>query len=223
MTDKKDNSKTKIEDEFFNVDNKTQEKKLFNYFSNKKIYLDIYNGEKNINDIYLNLIRNYNINIYKNLNKNIDYIVFKEGHLKTKKYAYLNNIKIVSPLWIFDKVNENKFKDDKEYIIDVNYNDILIKEKLKEIEKEDKRNTNNKEKNFDVDVEVEFDSEYANLVDKIRDNNGKNKDNNKEKQKININNKNNNFKILREKRSSNLKKTKNDINKEKNKNKELIF
>ena len=65
----------------------------------------------------------------KKLSKKIDYIVFKDGHLKTKKYAVVNNIKMVNPLWIDDKVNNHIFKEDIEYEIKTNFGDIVIREK----------------------------------------------------------------------------------------------
>ena len=117
------------------------------------------NDGNNISYIYSNLISKYNANIYKHLNKNINYIIFKDGHLKTKKYANLNNINIVNPFWKYDKVDNNIFKKDEEYIIDNNYNDIVFKEEIQQIEKRNKKNINKESNNFEVELEVEYDAE----------------------------------------------------------------
>ena len=112
---------------FFDLETSDPERKLHNFFSKKKIYLDIFNEGKNINEIYANKITKYKAIILRNLNKHLDYIVFKDGHIKTKRYSYLNDIKIVNPLWIYDKVNNHLFKDDNDYKIVVNYDHILFK------------------------------------------------------------------------------------------------
>ena len=63
--------------------------KLLDYFSNKKIYCEIFNGSDNVSESFSTKLKAYNAIIYKKLTKSIDYIVFKDGHLKTKKYASL--------------------------------------------------------------------------------------------------------------------------------------
>ena len=144
-------------------------KQLLYYFKDKKIYIEIYNGNLNSSQIFYNLLLKYKIIQCKKLSKKIDYIVFKDGHLKTRKYAFLNNIKMVNPLWIDDKINKHIFKEDKEYEIKENSGDIILNEK-------NKNNDNNKKdidilnKNFDLELEVEYDTEYANMIDKLRQN-----------------------------------------------------
>ena len=78
--------------------------KLMNYFRGKKIYIEIYNGKENASNTFLEILLEYKIIQCKRLTKNIDYIIFKEGHLKTKKYVLMNNIKMVNPLWVDDKI-----------------------------------------------------------------------------------------------------------------------
>ena len=105
------------------------EKQLLYFFKDKKIYIEIFNGNINSSPTFYNILLKYKIIQCKKLSKKIDYIVFKDGHLKTKKYAVLNGIKMVNPLWIDDKVNNHIFKDDKEYEIKTNFGDIVLREK----------------------------------------------------------------------------------------------
>ena len=107
---------------------KDPEKQLLYYFKDKKIYIEIYNGNINSSSTFYNILLKYKIIQCKKLGKKIDYIVFKDGHLKTKKYAVLNGIKMVNPLWIDDKVNNHIFKDDAEYEIKTNFGDIVLRE-----------------------------------------------------------------------------------------------
>ena len=107
-----------LKDNDYNVNNEqlgTKEKKdkLLIYFQGKKIYIEIFNGNENASEVFFELLLKYKIIQCKRLSKNIDYIIFKEGHLKTKRYAVMNNIKMVNPLWVDDKINRNIFKDDK--------------------------------------------------------------------------------------------------------------
>ena len=152
------------------------EKQLLYYFKDKKIYIEIYNGNINSSTTFYNILLKYKIIQCKKLSKKIDYIVFKDGHLKTKKYAVLNGIKMVNPLWIDDKVNNHVFKADEEYEIKTNFGDIVLREKYEknklndeeDIKKEDSLLEN---KNFELELEAEYDTEYANMVDKMRANN----------------------------------------------------
>ena len=152
------------------------EKQLLYYFKDKKIYIEIFNGNINSSSTFYNILLKYKIIQCKKLSKKIDYIVFKDGHLKTKKYAVLNGIKMVNPLWIDDKVNNHVFKADEEYEIKTNFGDIVIREKYEknkldeeeDIKKEDSLLEN---KNFELELEAEYDTEYANMVDKMRANN----------------------------------------------------
>ena len=170
---------------------KEKKEKLLLYFKGKKIYIEIFNGKENASSVFLEILLQYKIIQCKRLCKNIDYIIFKEGHLKTKKYAVMNNIKMVNPLWVDDKINRNIFKDDKEYFVETNMGDILVQEKLGK--------NNNSEKNYENELEAEFDVEYANMIDKQREN--KSKEENNIKQKF----------IGREKRKNKNTKNKNEI------------
>ena len=155
---------------------KDPEKQLLYYFKDKRIYIEIFNGNINSSSTFYNILLKYKIIQCKKLSKKIDYIVFKDGHLKTKKYAVLNGIKMVNPLWIDDKVNNHIFKDDKEYEIKTNFGDIVLREKceknkLTEEENDNKDDSIQLNKNFELELEAEYDTEYANLVDKMRANN----------------------------------------------------
>ena len=154
-----------LKDNDYNVNNEqlgTKEKKdkLLIYFQGKKIYIEIFNGNENASEVFFELLLKYKIIQCKRLSKNIDYIIFKEGHLKTKRYAVMNNIKMVNPLWVDDKINRNIFKDDNEYLVKTNMGDILLQEK---VGKEDKG------KVFEHELEAEFDENYANMIDKERE------------------------------------------------------
>ena len=154
-----------LKDNDYNVNNEqlgTKEKKdkLLIYFQGKKIYIEIFNGNENASEVFYELLLKYKIIQCKRLSKNIDYIIFKEGHLKTKRYAVMNNIKMVNPLWVDDKINRNIFKDDNEYLVKTNMGDILLQEK---VGKEDKG------KVFEHELEAEFDENYANMIDKERE------------------------------------------------------
>jgi len=111
---------------FINVENENLKDKLINYFSGKKIYCEVYNGSDNLSHSFISKLEEYKANIYKTLSKNLDYIVFKDGHLKTKRFATFNNIKLVNPLWIDDKITNGIFEDDATYIIKVNYAEIAL-------------------------------------------------------------------------------------------------
>ena len=153
------------------------DKQLLYYFKDKKIYIEIFNGNINSSSIFYNILLKYKIIKCKKLSKKIDYIVFKDGHLKTKKYAVLNGIKMVNPLWIDDKVNNHIFKDDKEYEIKTNFGDIVLREKYEKNKLNQEKEDNNKNppliqnKNFELELEAEYDTEYANMIDKMRENN----------------------------------------------------
>ena len=154
-----------LKDNDYNVNNdqlgsKEKKDKLLIYFQGKKIYIEIFNGTENASEVFFELLLKYKIIQCKRLSKNIDYIIFKEGHLKTKRYAVMNNIKMVNPLWVDDKINRNIFKDDNEYLVKTNMGDILLQEK---IGKEDKS------KVFEHELEAEFDENYANMIDKERE------------------------------------------------------
>ena len=145
---------------------KDPEKQLLYYFKDKKIYIEIFNGNINSSSTFYNILLKYKIIQCKKLAKKIDYIVFKDGHLKTKKYAALNGIKMVNPLWIDDKVNNHIFKDDEEYEIKTNFGDIVLREKY-----EKNKITEEEEIKKDNSLTENKNSEYANMVDKMRENN----------------------------------------------------
>jgi len=156
------NSDIKLEGEL------DKNEKLLLFFKGKKIYIEIYNGQENSSEVFYDILLQYKIIQCKRLSKNIDYIIFKEGHLKTKKYAVMNNIKMVNPLWVDDKVNRNIFKDDKEYLVEARIGDIMVMEKSGLTQ-------DTAVKNYDNELEAEFDRDYANMIDKQREKNKKKK------------------------------------------------
>ena len=152
------------------------EKQLLYFFKDKKIYIEIINDGVNSSSIFYDLLLKYKIIKCKNLSKKIDYIIFKDGHLKTKIHAILNNIKLVNPLWIDDKVKHHIFKDDKEYEIKTNLGDIMLKEECAKNKKGENINIDeeNLYKDYDHELEIEYDTPYANYIDKLRENDSQN-------------------------------------------------
>ena len=204
----------------FNVNNeqlgsKEKKDKLLIYFQGKKIYIEIYNGNENASGVFCELLLKYKIIQCKRLSKNIDYIIFKEGHLKTKRYAVMNNIKMVNPLWVDDKINRNIFKDDKEYLVKTNISDILFEEKF---------GKDDKGKVFDHEIEAEFDENYANMIDQERERELKEKENSKikrEKRKSKNPRNKNQIKFFTEEEAKNNDKMDKEQNNNKNKNDNL--
>ena len=213
------------------------EKQLLYYFKDKRIYIEIYNGNINSSSTFYNILLKYKIIQCKKLSKKIDYIVFKDGHLKTKKYAVLKGIKMVNPLWIDDKVNNHIFKDDKEYEIKTNFGDIILREKYENDKLTEETNSNKKDdtliedKNFELELEAEYDTEYANLVDKMRENNSQKDEfsvlstinlTNKEEEEVSFNmfNESNNLTKMNDKKGGKKQKKKLSENNSKKNNKE---
>jgi len=153
--------------------------KLLLFFKGKKIYIEIYNGQENSSEVFYDILLQYKIIQCKRLSKNIDYIIFKEGHLKTKKYAVMNNIKMVNPLWVDDKINRNIFKNDKEYLVEARIGDIMLMEKSGLTQ-------DTPVKNYDNELEAEFDRDYANMIDKQREKNKKIKNEENENKQKNV-------------------------------------
>ena len=66
--------------------------------------------------------------VTKKLSKGVNYIVYKEGRLKTVKYAMENNIPVVNPLWVHDKL-QGVFKRDEKYTIKRTFTELMIMKK----------------------------------------------------------------------------------------------
>ena len=101
--------------------------KLNNYFKELKIFVEIYNNNKEESYIFKEIITNLGAFFVNYLTKGINYIIYKDGRLKTIKYALNNKIKIVNPLWLDDKLND-KFYDDSIYEIKKNFTEINFEE-----------------------------------------------------------------------------------------------
>lgn len=85
-------------------------------FAGYKILVEIYNNGIDESRIFHEKITDNGGIIQIFLNKQIDYIVFKDGSSKTLKYGFDNNIKVVNPLWIDDMI-KGKVKDLSTYLI----------------------------------------------------------------------------------------------------------
>ena len=116
---------------FCNIKAIDYEDKLNKFFENKKIYIEIFNGKDDISETFRERIKKHKAIIYKGLSKNIEYIVFQQGYLKTKRFASFNNIPLVNPLWIDDKISHGIFNPDADYIINVNYAEIVLCDRCK--------------------------------------------------------------------------------------------
>ena len=101
--------------------------KLTKYFKELKIFVEIYNNNKEESLIFKEIITNLGACFVNYLTKGVNYILFKDGKLKTIKYALNNKIKIVNPLWLDDKLND-KFYDDSIYEIKKNFTEINFEE-----------------------------------------------------------------------------------------------
>ena len=101
--------------------------KLNNYFKELKIFVEIYNNNKEESYIFKEIITNLGAFFVNYLTKGINYIIYKDGRLKTIKYALNNKIKIVNSLWLDDKLND-KFYDDSIYEIKKNFTEINFEE-----------------------------------------------------------------------------------------------
>ena len=101
--------------------------KLNNYFKELKIFVEIYNNNKEESYIFKEIITNLGAFFVNYLTKGINYIIYKDGRLKTIKYALNNKIKIVNQLWLDDKLN-SKFNDDSIYEIKKNFTQINFEE-----------------------------------------------------------------------------------------------
>ena len=89
--------------------------------------------------------------------------MFKDGRLKTKKFASLNNIKLVNPIWIDDKISKGIFDDDSNYTVKVNYVEFVLDKHL--------NNKKEQKKCLTKDIEMksgnddEFDIKLDNYID----------------------------------------------------------
>ena len=102
---------------------------ILQFFKNKKIYIEIYNEGQNDNKSFNNLLIKYGIKPKQKLSKDLDYIIFKDGLIKTQKFAIENEVKLVNPLWLHDKLIGN-FKEDEKYLIKKKFSELNIDEKI---------------------------------------------------------------------------------------------
>ena len=95
--------------------------------SNLTIYVEISNNGIDESSLFDELLTKEGANVTKKLSKGVNYIIYKEGRLKTVKYAMENNIPIVNPLWVDDKLH-GIFNSDDKYLIKRTFTDLIIEE-----------------------------------------------------------------------------------------------
>ena len=112
---------------------------ILKFFKHKKIYIEIYNEGENDNKSFNNLLIKYGIKPKQKLSKDLDYIIFKDGLIKTQKFSIENEVKLVNPLWLHDKLIGN-FKEDEKYLIKKKYSELNIDEKINNLIKNTNKN-----------------------------------------------------------------------------------
>lgn len=177
---KEEEERLKISKEIQNLKNKY---KLNSFFKKLKIYVEIYNNNKEESNIFKEIIIDLGAIYETYLTKKVNYIIFKDGRLKTLKYALANKIKVVNPLWLDDKLN-NYFNDDSVYEIKKNFTQINIEEGILKHNKlrisKSRRNIENiRKKKLSVRESLSFNSKY--FVDNNNINVFQNKNNEKVK------------------------------------------
>ena len=75
-------------------------------FANISVYVEIFNNGIDESSVFDDLLRKEGAILTKKLSKGVNYIVYKEGRLKTVKYAMENNIPVVNPLWASWRLRE---------------------------------------------------------------------------------------------------------------------
>ncbi len=177
---KEEEERLKISKEIQGLKNKY---KLNSFFKKLKIYVEIYNNNKEESYIFKEIIIDLGAIYETYLTKKVNYIIFKDGRLKTLKYALANKIKVVNPLWLDDKLNNN-FNDDSVYEIKKNFTQINIEEGILKHNKlrisKSRRNIENiRKKKLSVRESLSFNSKY--FVDNNNINVFQNKNNEKVK------------------------------------------
>lgn len=143
---------TKIEEK------QEQEKDEVQIFKDLNIYVEIVNNNRDQSDIMdhvlikqgANVSKNFNLNqISKKLIKNLNYIVFKDGKLKTIEYALKHSIKIVNPLWVYDSNLSNSLLEDEKYLVKKTFSETSVQKNINNLDKAKKQqqqilNNNNK-------------------------------------------------------------------------------
>ena len=109
----------------------------------KNIYVETYSDNIDKSALLGELLVNIGAIYRKKLCKTLDYIIFKDGKLKTMKYAVDNDIPLVNPLWLHDQLN-NKFQGDNNYLIKRTFTELHL-------EINNKKRTKDKEALFDME------------------------------------------------------------------------
>ena len=98
---------------------------IIHTLANISVYLEIFNNGIDESSVFDDLLRKEGAILTKKLSKGVNYIVYKEGRLKTVKYAMENNIPVVNPLWVHDKL-QGVFERDEKYIIKRTFTELMI-------------------------------------------------------------------------------------------------
>ena len=118
--------------------------------SDKTIYVEIFNNNIDESDVFDHLLIKIGATITKKLSKIVDYIIYKDGRLKTIKYAMDNNIPLVNPLWLHDKLN-NIYEPDEKYLIKKTFTELTIEDaNTKPSRKTKSPNENKKRKKLSI-------------------------------------------------------------------------
>lgn len=91
------------------------------------VYVEISNNGIDESSLFDELLTKEGAIVTKKLCKGVNYIIYKEGRLKTVKYAMENNIPVVNPLWVDDKLH-GIFKSDDKYLIKRTFTELTIEE-----------------------------------------------------------------------------------------------
>ena len=109
----------------------------------KNIYVETYSDNIDKSALLGELLVNIGAIYRKKLCKTLDYIIFKDGKLKTMKYAVDNDIPLVNPLWLHDQLN-NTFQGDNNYLIKRTFTELHLEIK-------NKKRTKDKDALFDME------------------------------------------------------------------------
>ena len=109
----------------------------------KTVYVETYNDNIDKSALLGELLDKIGATYVRKLSKTLDYIIFKDGKLKTMKYAVDNDIPLVNPLWLHDQLN-NTFQGDSHYLIKRTFTELHLEIK-------NKKRTKDKDALFDME------------------------------------------------------------------------
>lgn len=101
---------------------------IIHTLANITVYVEIFNNGIDESSVFHELLHKEGAILTKKLSKGVNYIVYKEGRLKTVKYVMENNIPVVNHLWVHDKL-QGVFERDEKYIIKRTFTELTIMKK----------------------------------------------------------------------------------------------